>query len=87
MKRGVMSAKSKKTAQSTPSAQFGREGYFVGMAELCERLGVSSSSIRRYVADGVLPAPIKPTPRRLMWPEKQIAEAFEKMTATAHNPL
>lgn len=50
---------------------------------VAKRLDVSESAIWRYAQQGILPKPIKLTPRTTVWRASDIDAAIEKIAASS----
>jgi predicted DNA-binding transcriptional regulator AlpA len=44
--------------------------------------GISARSVGRLVARGLLPAPVKASPRLSLWPEAEVVAAVERLLAS-----
>lgn len=51
------------------------------VAQVAEKLGVSTSTVWRWVQDGRLPKPIKLSKRVTVWRESEVTEAVERLGA------
>ena len=57
---------------------------YIRVKEISEKLGVSTSTIWRWVAEGKLPKPFKPTKRTTLWPADAVQEFVDKMQRDQH---
>lgn len=61
--------------------------HFLGAKEVTHRVGLSLSTVTRYVADGSFPGPRKVGPRRSVWVEGEVvAWQMEVMAGRAPAP-
>ena len=54
---------------------------YLRVKSVAKRLDVSESAIWRYVQQGILPKPIKLTPRTTVWRASDIDAAIEKVAS------
>lgn len=54
---------------------------YLRIKSVAKRLDISEDSVRRYVQQGLLPKPIKLTPRTTVWCAADIDAAIEKVAA------
>lgn len=50
-------------------------------SEVCERLGVSRSTLHRWMDAGAFPAPRQIGPRAVRWPEDQVNDWIDSRPA------
>ena len=54
---------------------------YLRVKSVAKRLDVSESAIWRYAQQGILPKPIKLTPRTTVWRSDDVEAAIEKLAA------
>ena len=48
-------------------------------AQVLELLGVSASTLKRYMQGGGFPRPIRPSPKVHLWPRDEVTQYFENL--------
>ena len=56
---------------------------YIRVKEVAKRLGVSKSTVWRWVDQKKLPTPLRPTKRVTLWREDDITEAVETLGAAS----
>jgi len=56
---------------------------FLRAKEVCARLGISKSTLYKYIAEGRLPAPRKLGSRTSVWPSSQIDAVMQDIMGEA----